>query len=80
MSWPQIILAYLGVAAFLAVPIIAACFLVDGFRKGGMLAKGKRYYRTVDPIQFWVLAGMNAALVIAYGGLLAYVGVDYLTS
>jgi hypothetical protein len=73
--------AYIGVTAFLAVPIINACLLVDGFRKGGMLAQGKRYWRVEYPVQFWILAMMHAVLLTGYLGLFGYMALnDYLHS
>lgn len=74
------VLGCLGVAAFLAIPILGGWLLVDGFRKGGMLARGHRYDRDTSPVWFWILAGAYASMVIGFFGLAGYVLVDYLRS
>ena len=64
--------AYIGLIAFLAIPLMCACALVDGFRKGGMRARGARYYRADDPIWFWTLTSIYSLVATVYLGLLAY--------
>jgi hypothetical protein len=77
MDW---VLSCLGAAPFLAIPVLGVWLLVDGFRKGGMLAKGHRYDHNTSPVWFWILAGAYGSMVIGFFGLAGYVLVDYLRS
>ena len=73
--------AYVGGVAFLAIPMLCAWMLIDGFRKGGMLAKGHRYYRHSEPVWFWILAGTYGTIATVYVSLFSYMALnDYLRS
>ena len=73
--------AYLGGAAFFAIPLLFGWLLVDGFRKGRMLAQGGHlYYRSISPVWFWILAGAYGSMVIGFVGLVGYVLFNYLRS
>jgi|SRR3954454_16705804 hypothetical protein len=56
--------AFLGGCAFFAIPLLTSILIFVGLRTGFIPSRGGRICRAEEPVTFWFVIGMQAAVLI----------------
>jgi len=76
----MIVGASIGLAALIAIALLAGWPLFAGLRRGVIYSKRVGYSRTGEPSDFWFYAIGYAIAFAASGGLLSYFAFELLAS